>query len=140
MRSEPGRAEREARRYRREDLLRLKASRTRDQGPGSVAAGALRWGEPVLEFGAVTEIGIKGPRYRSHRAAELGDHASFEAVAEAALDGRLARRGPPSWSVDGIGLDARALSKLIPEGTHPLTTLALVVPALATADQPAFST
>lgn len=137
VRSEPAGAGRE-RRYRREDLLRLKARRDARAGHGPVAAGALRWGEPVLES-ALTAIDAGGPRYRGHRAADLGDRASFEAVAELLWTGALPA-GPPAWRVPGIGLDTRALAALLPEGAHPLTTLALAVPALAAADPTRFDT
>src|SRR4051794_25063536 len=56
-----------ARLYALEDLERLKARHTARSGHGAVAAGALRWGEPVLES-SVTEITDDGPVYRGYSA------------------------------------------------------------------------
>ncbi len=62
VKSVPGDAHR-SRRYLRADLERLKARHDARSGHGPVAAGALRWGEPVLES-AVTGIDARGPSYR----------------------------------------------------------------------------
>ena len=69
-------------RYARDDLARLRARHDARAGHGAVAAGALRWGEPVLES-AITAIGADGPRYRGRPAVQLAaDGVPFEAVAE----------------------------------------------------------
>src|SRR5262245_45293250 len=81
VRSEPAPRGR-ARRYAREDLLRLKARRDARAGHGAVAAGALRWGEPVLSSALTALDDALGPIYRGVPAVELAEEASFEAVAE----------------------------------------------------------
>lgn len=131
VRSEPGGRGR-ARRYRRDDLLRLQARHDARAGHGPVAASALRWGEPVLAS-ALTSIDARGLRYRGHTAVELAETSSFEAVAELLWSGTLPE-GPVTWRAAGLGLPPRSLSALLPEGAHPLATLALAVPALAAAD------
>lgn len=131
VRSEPGGAGRE-RRYSREDLERLKARRDARSGHGPVAAGALRWGEPVLES-ALTAIEPAGPRYRGRPSAELAAAASFEAVAELLWSGSLPEPGP-RWPVTGLGLRGASLAALLPDDAPPLVTLALAVPALGAAD------
>src|SRR5687768_339058 len=70
------------RRYPLSDVERLKARTDARTGHGAVAAGALRWGEPVLRT-AISSIGSEGPLYRGHSAVELarGD-SGFESVAE----------------------------------------------------------
>jgi citrate synthase len=69
-------------RYSRDDLLRLRARRDARAGHGPVAAGALRWGEPVLAS-AVTAIASDGPRYRGQSAVALAAAGTpFESVAE----------------------------------------------------------
>ncbi|WAS91226.1 citrate/2-methylcitrate synthase [Nannocystis punicea] len=136
VRSEPGGAGRE-RRYSRDDLERLKARRDARSGHGPVAAGALRWGEPVLES-ALTAIEATGPRYRGRPAVLLAEAASFEAVAELLWSGVLPER-PPRWSVAGLGVRLASLTALLPEGAPPLVTLALAVPALAAADPDRFN-
>src|SRR5215831_350721 len=68
--------------YARGDVERLRARHVARAGHGAVAAGALRFGEPVLES-ALTAIDDAGPRYRGHSAVELAQSgAAFEAVAE----------------------------------------------------------
>src|SRR6185312_6059229 len=56
--------------YAVEDLDRLKTRRDARAGHGAVAAGALRWGEPVLDS-AITKITPEGPVYRGRSAIEL---------------------------------------------------------------------
>src|ERR1043165_4693463 len=52
------------------DLERLRVRRDARAGHGAVAAGALRWGEPVLDS-AITAITPRGPAYRGHVAVDL---------------------------------------------------------------------
>src|SRR5262249_9768773 len=111
VRSEPGEKGR-GRRYQREDLERLRARRDARSGHGPVAAGALRWGEPVLES-ALTGLTSSGPRYRGHLAVTLSARAPFESVAELLWSGALPDE-PPSWSARGLGLAVRPLRSLLP--------------------------
>ncbi len=57
-------------RYLRADLERLRHRADARLGHEAVAAGALRWGEPVLSS-ALTEIRPDGPCYRGHRVVDL---------------------------------------------------------------------
>ena len=136
VRSEPGGPGHE-RRYSREDLERLKARRDARSGHGPVAAGALRWGEPVLES-ALTAIEPAGPRYRGRLATELAGSSSFEAVAELLWSGNLPEP-EPRWQSPGIGLRIASLTALLPDDAPPLVTLALAVPALGAADPDRFN-
>ncbi|MBL8969198.1 MAG: helix-turn-helix domain-containing protein, partial [Myxococcales bacterium] len=133
VRSEPGGPGRE-RRYSREDLERLKARRDARSGHGPVAAGALRWGEPVLES-ALTAIDPAGPRYRGHPSAELAATHTLEAVAELLWSGTLPAAAP-SWQLAGPGLRVASLTALLPPAAPPLLTRARAVPALAAAHPP----
>ncbi|MDC0716560.1 citrate synthase family protein [Nannocystis bainbridge] len=135
VRSEPGGPGR-GRRYSRDDLERLKARSDARSGHAAVAAGALRWGEPVLES-ALTAIDPAGPRYRGRPAVDLAATCSFEAVAELLWTGGLPERAP-QWSVSGLGLRLASLGALLPEAAAPLVTLALAVPALGAADPDRF--
>ena len=63
VRSVPG-ARKGRRLYFRADIERLRARHQAHGGHAAVAAGALRWGEPVLDS-ALTDIGVTGPRYRA---------------------------------------------------------------------------
>jgi citrate synthase len=113
-------------RYAREDLMRLRARKDARSGHGAVAAGALRWGEPVLES-AITAIGDDGPRYRGHPAVELAKQkVSFEAVADL-----LYADGPLERQIWPAPLPLRGLERLVPARTPPLFVLAAVAPALA---------
>ncbi len=136
VRSEPGGPGRE-RRYSREDLDRLKARHDARAGHGPVAAGALRWGEPVLES-ALTAIDPAGPRYCGHASAALAASSSFEAVAELLWSGALPEPAP-RWPSTSPGLRLASLTALLPEATPPLATLALAVAALAAADPDRFN-
>lgn len=70
------------RRYARDDLLRLKARSEARAGDGPVAAGALRWGEAVLDT-SISEITAGGPAYRGVSFRDFVVRgASFEHVAE----------------------------------------------------------
>ncbi|MCW5635168.1 MAG: helix-turn-helix domain-containing protein, partial [Rubrivivax sp.] len=99
------------RRYRREDLEPL---RVRSAGP---AAGALRYGEPVLETG-ITRITPDGPAYRGRLATDLvREGRSFEAVAELLWTGQWPAEGPRSapWPRPPPGdaaLPAREMARL----------------------------
>lgn len=66
--------------YHRSDLERLRTRSLARAGHAAVAAGALRWGEPVLET-RIGSIGLQGPIYRGKAAVELArDGAAFEDV------------------------------------------------------------
>jgi citrate synthase len=95
VRSFPSGLHRE-KRYLRDDLERLRHLADARLGHEAVAAGALRWGEPVLSS-ALTEIRPDGPWYRGHAVLELAQTARFEAVAELLWTGALPAT-PPAWS------------------------------------------
>jgi citrate synthase len=129
--------------YARSDVERLKARHLARSGHGAVAAGALRFGEPVLES-ALTAIDERGPRYRGHVAVELAERGTaFEAVAELAWSGEFSpelRRFPdesPATSARSLRLLAQRLARvarLVPPASPPLGVLPLVVAALALGD------
>lgn len=136
LRSEPGEGAGRERRYHREDVARLKARSSARAGHGPVAAGALRWGEPVLES-ALTAIEATGHRYRGRPAVELAQGASFEAVAELLWSGALPE-SPPRWRAAGLGLRTAVLTALLPEDAPPLVSLGIAVPALGAGDPDRF--
>ena len=75
--------------YNREDVQRLKSRSLARSGHGPAAAGAMYWGEPILET-AITEITSAGPRYRECLAVDLArNDRSFESVAEYLWTGNL---------------------------------------------------
>ena len=135
VRSEPGPKGR-GHRYSRTDLERLRTRVDARAGHGPVAAGALRWGEPVLST-AISYIGPDGPRYRGASAVELSRGTSFEGVAE------LLWSGPSDASTAWPSGDARRLvaqlASEIPAGHPPLYTLLVAAPRLALLDAARFA-
>jgi citrate synthase len=129
LQSHPG--EGRTRRYNRDEIERLKARRDARLGHGPVAAGALRWGEPVLES-ALTYIDPQvGPFYRGRPARGLARAGiPFEAVAELLWTGDLLE-GRPGWPAAEL---PPRLQSLLPPGEPPLTALQVAVPALAARD------
>src|SRR5262245_7346124 len=94
------------RRYLLEDLQRLQARQRARSGHGPVAAGALSFGEPVLNS-SITAIDERGPLYRGRPAVELAlGGARFEAVAELLWTGALPA-APPAWPSPGAPRLAR---------------------------------
>ncbi len=120
-----------ARLYALADLERLKARRDARSGHGAVAAGALRWGEPVLES-ALTELTPEGPSYRGHLAIALAARGvPFENVAELLWSGYLAA-DPVIWSHGTMPL--AALARFVPVGAKPLEVMSLLVQVAALDD------
>ena len=126
VRSFPSGLHRE-KRYLRDDIERLRHRADARLGHEAVAAGALRWGEPVLSS-ALTDIRPDGPWYRGHSVLELARSARFEAVAELLWTGTLPATLPrwtrpralaagrlraPSNPIDGllVGLSAARFAR-----------------------------
>jgi citrate synthase len=118
--------------YALDDLDRLRVRRDARAGHGAVAAGALRWGEPVLDS-AVTAITPRGPAYRGRLAVELAAQGvPFENVAELLWSGYL----PPSrvtWSRGAI--PHATLSRLVGAAAKPLDVMPLII-QIAALDDP----
>ncbi|HSU41944.1 MAG TPA: citrate synthase family protein [Polyangiaceae bacterium] len=123
--------------YARSDVERLKARHLARRGHGAVAAGALRFGEPVLES-ALTAIDERGPRYRGRVAVELARAGvAFEAVAELLWFGEEVDADAVAARASNSKLGAarlRALGRFVPRGAAPISALSLAVSALALAD------
>lgn len=139
LRSAPGPGGGRARLYLREDLERLRARSDARAGHGPVAAGALRWGEPVLSS-AITKIDPKGLFYRGRSAVALAEHATFEAAAELLWTGALPADAPSfRWPPPGrIGVPLRPFAALLPEAAPPAIVLPFAVSALAAVDPDRF--
>lgn len=132
VRSVPGEHGR-PRLYALADLERLRVRRDARSGHGAVAAGALRWGEPVLDS-AITAITARGPAYRGKLAVDLAASGTpFENVAELLWSGYLpdARVEWPRSAIPYaqlaqlVGADARG----------PLDIMPLLVQVAALADR-----
>jgi citrate synthase len=113
------------------DLERLRVRRDARRGHGAVAAGAMRWGEPVLDS-AITAITPRGPAYRGHLAVELATAGErFENVAELLWSGYLPD-APVLWP--RVAVPVALLAKLVPYGARPLDVMPLLVQAAALFD------
>jgi len=130
VRSVPGERGR-PRLYALADLERLRVRRDARTGHGPVAAGALRWGEPVLDS-AITAITPRGPAYRGHFAVDLAAAGTrFENVAELLWSGFLPT-GPVSWP--RVAFSPAAISRVFPHDARPLDVMALLVSLAAFGD------
>jgi citrate synthase len=120
-------------RYARDDVARLRARHDARAGHGPVAAGALRWGEPVLAS-AITGIGPDGPRYRGRPAVELAARGvRFEAIAELLWTDTLPAKAP-SWPPP-LSLPLGKLRSLLGAApATPFSPLQLAVTALRARD------
>ncbi|CAG1008517.1 citrate synthase [Myxococcaceae bacterium] len=125
-----------ARRYRRAELAAL---RHRARGErGAEAAGALRWGEPVLDS-SITAMTPEGPLYRGEPAVSLARRGvHFESVAEFLWGGSL-DTSPPRFESRVSAREISRLAKLLPAGSPPFAWQMLVVSALAPRDTGRFS-
>ncbi len=133
LRSLPSRSGR-ARRYLRSDALAL-----RERGPSvRAAAGALRWGEPILES-AITAMTPAGPAYRGQLASALAQGGrSFEAVAELLWTGSLPE-SPPRWEVSGCP-ELTGVLPLLPADAPHASVFPVLVAARAVRDAGRFDT
>ncbi|HEY8426898.1 MAG TPA: citrate/2-methylcitrate synthase, partial [Sandaracinaceae bacterium] len=130
LRSRPVAGSRE-RRYAREDVARLAARSAARAGHAAVAAGALRWGEPVLDTAVSGIDPERGPLYRGVPAIELARRGeSFEAVCALLWGTR-----PAPFSVDRLPRSSGAWRT-----ARPLERLALALPAMALEDPARFVT
>jgi len=120
------------RRYASEDVERLRARHAARSGHGPVAAGALRFGEPVLET-RISDVSEEGPRYRGRAALELcRSGVSFERVAELLWTGRLPDVAPEPTLA--LACDTARLWPLL-TGRAALPKMALLLGALALRDE-----
>lgn len=115
--------------YRAADVAALAERKVRGRKAAAVAAGAIAWGEPVLDSAITTVVG-GALYYRGRDAAELADSQNLEAVARLLRGGdgaalkRSARGAPPAVPdmrarafaalAQRAGIDPPAL------GRHPL--------------------
>jgi len=121
----------QARLYSSDDIERLRIRHAARSGHGPVAAGALRFGEPVLET-SISDVGRDGPRYRGLLATDLcRAGVSFERVAELLWTSQLP--DVPGPALD-LKYDRGPLWSLL-AGRAPLPKMSLILSALALADE-----
>ncbi len=118
-----------ARLYAQDDVERLKARSGARAGHGAVAAGALRWGEPVLET-QVGTIDARGPIYRGAIAIELVDAGStFEDIC--ALLWNAPYQVPAQRD---FGMRGAALRSALRAGAEPFDAMLLAAASFAASE------
>lgn len=117
--------------YRRQDLERLRARSAARSGHAAVAAGALRWGEPVLDT-ALSSVASGDLHYRGKSAAALARAgASFECVAHWLWNGVWQER--VRFAPVDAGIDVRAAARVVSPSAHPVDRLIALAGLLACA-------
>jgi citrate synthase len=131
LRSRAGPGGGRARVYPRSEVeaLREKARGLR----GTEAAGALRWGEPVLDS-SITAMTSEGPLYRGELALMLARRdVPFEAVATLLWTGALPAE-TPQFEVGAAAAGFARLGRALPAGSSPFEWQTLAVATLAPRD------
>lgn len=109
--------------YEVDDIERLIARKRARSGHGPLAAGALRFGEPVLDS-AITAIEPAAIRFRGHALAELvARGVGYERVAELLWSGRVPDDAP-RWRARAVPW--RRLRQAAPAGAAVLARLGFV--------------
>ena len=122
--------------YSRADVLRLKSLSQARSGHGPVAAGALRWGEPVLDSQLTDIDPERGPLYRGRSAAELAEEGvSFELAADLFWTGQ---RSSGIWQPQRHR-PSRSVVSLTRGITRPIELLQVLLPTWMLADAERFS-
>jgi citrate synthase len=123
------------RRYRAEDVRRLKERKERRRDPDGVVEGALHWGTPVLES-AITMIDGGGLYYRGRDVAALAGEKSVEEVAALIWTGDEAM-APALFPAEMSG-PSRHIRNVVDSvaGLTPFEVFQVMLP-VAAADDPA---
>ena len=135
VRSEAVEGKRRNRRYRAEDVRRLRERKERRLDPEGAVEGALHWGTPVMESG-ITLIDEDGLYYRGRDVADLAANSTVEEVAALIWTGDEAR-APTLFSPEPPMLAPR-IRDVLPHlaGLTPIEAFQVLLP-LAAAEDPA---
>jgi citrate synthase len=135
VRSEAMEGKRRNRRYRAEDVRRLKERKERRRDPDGVVEGALHWGTPVMESG-ITLIDDGRLYYRGHDVAALAEEKSIEEVATLIWTGEETM-APTLFPPEPMDLSRRIRTVLsYVAGMPPVEAFQILLP-LAAAEDPA---
>jgi len=135
VRSEAVEGKKRTRRYRAEDVRRLKERKERRRDPDGVAGDALHWGTPVLESG-ITLIDDGRLYYRGYDVVDLAGKKSIEEVAALIWTGDEAM-APSLFPPGELLLSGRIRAVLgNVSGMPPVESFQVLLP-LAAAEDPA---
>ena len=137
IRSEAAGESRRNRRYRAEDVRRLKERKEQRRDPDRAAQSALRWGTPVMDS-AITLISDDKLYYRGRNAVDLAAGSTIEEVAaliwtgNPAAAGRIFETEPPVLSprYEAVGENVAGLA--------PVEALQVLLPLAAVEDLAAY--
>jgi citrate synthase len=137
VRSEAAEGKGRARRYRAEDVRRLKERKERRRDPDGVVEGALHWGTPVLES-AITMIGGGGLYYRGRDVVDLAEEKSIEEVAALIWTGDEAMA--PALFPPGMSGPSRHIRNVVDSvaGLTPVEVFQVMLPVAAAEDPAAY--
>ena len=134
VRSEAVEGGRRNRRYRAEDVRRLRERKERRRNPEGVVEGALHWGTPVMESG-ITLVDEGGLYYRGRDVADLAARRSVEEVAALIWTGDEGRAAE-LFPVEPPTLPRRLRDASLVAGLPPLEAFQVAL-AVAAAEDPA---
>jgi citrate synthase len=135
VRSEAVEGKKRNRRYRAEDVRRLKERKERRRDPDGVVEGALHWGTPVMESG-ITLIDDGKLYYRGRDVAALAEDKSIEEVAALIWTGDE-KMAPTLFPPEPMELSRRIRTVLsYVAGMPPVEVFQVLLP-LAAAEDPA---
>ena len=125
------------RRYRAEDIRRLKERKERRRDPDGVVEGALHWGTPVLESG-ITLMAKGGLYYRGRDVAYLAEEKSVEEVA--ALIWTNDEAMAPALFPPEMSGSSRSIRNVVDSmaGLKPVEVFQVMLPVAAAEDPAAY--
>src|SRR5215212_1237969 len=137
VRSEAVEGKRRNRRYRAEDIRRLKERKRRRLDPDGVVEDALHWGTPVLESG-ITLIDGGGLYYRGRDVVALAGEKSIEEVAAWIWTGDEAMA--PALFPPELSGPSRSIRNILGSvaGLTPVEIFHVLLPAAAAEDPAAY--
>lgn len=135
VRSEAVEGKKRNRRYRAEDVRRLKERKERRRDPDGVVEGALRWGTPVMESG-ITLIDDGGLYYRGRDVETLAEEKSIEEVAALIWAGDETM-APALFPAEPVEISGRIRAVLGSVAGMPLLEAFQVLLPLAAIEDPA---
>jgi citrate synthase len=122
-----------SRRYRAEDVRRLRERKERRRDPDAVVEGALSWGTPVMES-AITLVTDDGLYYRGRDVVDLSGGSTVEEVAALIWTGDPARAADLFPEVPELPVRIPD----VPDGLPPVETFQVLLPLAGAGDPAAY--
>jgi len=136
VRSEAVGGSKRSRRYRAENIQKLKERKAQRRDPGQAVASALHWGMPLMESG-LTLIADGRLYYRGHDALGLAAHETAERVAALIWTGQFESEVWSGLRAEAGALNWRELRKRV-EGLPAMEAFQAALPMVAAQDVAAY--